>query len=169
VSLGRVTRSSGSTPGALSASGVVVWAAMRMVAPMVAIAALGGGATGCIREGVFDPIGDEIALEGHWMVNGAAASTDVCAAARIATVEVVLYDGGDVRRFDALKYDCGLGAFDTDTRGVLKRGDYVVQWRAYADDGTERARSATELLELTDVPTGTHHVLQPADFRPTLP
>jgi len=150
------------TPGAQCAPGV----RFRAPSALLALTALALTAPACIREATFEPIGDDISLSGSWTVNGAAADATTCAAAGLATVEVVVFDGGTAHRYSALKYDCAAGAFDSSPRGLLARGDYQLQWRAYDMDNHERARDSIQLVQAADLAVGAHVTLRPADFRP---
>lgn len=169
----RIALDSQTTPGALCAPGVRLRAPVRrgarrllLLTTAAVVAATGAS---CIREATFEPIGEDISLEGHWTVRGAAADATTCAAAGLATVEVVVYDGGTEHRYSALKWDCAAGSFDSSPRGILARGDYQLQWRAYDADGHERARDATQLVLASDLPVGAHVVLRPVDFQPPAP
>lgn len=124
---------------------------------------------GCIHEATFEPVGEDVSLEGHWTVNGATANAATCDANGLATVELVVYDGGTEHRYSALKWDCSAGSFDSSPRGLLTRGEYQVQWRAHDAEAHERFRDSIQILQASDLPVGAHLVLHAVDLRPPPP
>lgn len=123
--------------------------------------------TGCVVETNFDPIGNELSVEGSWTVNGFAATEQTCAEAGIDSVEVVFFSGGlEFSYPDEFRYDCARGFFDTrnEVGLVLDRGRYTTQWRAY-DFNNEIVGEGAELeLETTFLPLGSHVILAESDF-----
>jgi len=118
----------------------------------------------CTIEVTFNPLGDELSVEGAWLINGVPADATTCGAAGIDEVQVVFIDGGVDYRFDQFTFPCAQGSFNTAPTLVLDRGVYTTEWRAYDALGVETHRGGALGLDTSLQAIGGHVILATADF-----
>ena len=134
---------------------------------LVSAIALALAAGGCTVEVTFNPIGNDVALDGMWLIDGELANADNCAAAGISTVAVAFYDDkGDDFTFDELTFPCSQGTFDTGGP-VLAYGSYMTEWFGFDSAGNVAYRGGVLPLVLAS-PT-TRATLATPDFIPDAP
>ena len=112
------------------------------------------------RAPYWTPEGSDASVSGSWTVRGAPADATSCAAAGLATVQLVFaHDGADVD-VGTFTFPCAQGAFDSGGP-ALAAGTYVVHWHflALADaGGTESATAPVTIVATAgghvDVPPG---------------
>lgn len=133
---------------------------MRRALGIATLFALAAG--GCTVEVTFDPIGQDVSLDGNWQLNGAAPDAASCAAADIDQVAVGFFDAGSTTPvfFGELTFPCSQGSFDTRPSAVLASGRYTTQWFALRD-GANVGMGTMEILDVTAV---THATLRPVNF-----
>lgn len=105
------------------------------------------------------PLGDDVSLDGQWVIDGAPADASSCASAGIATVALTFPDGTGGRRvFEELTFLCASGGFDTRPDAVLSAARHRVQWIAFDTFGRERIAGPT--IDLVAVAPITHATLE---------
>jgi hypothetical protein len=128
---------------------------------------------GCTVSTSFNPLGNEATMEGAWEIDtgqGVVLPADArsCANARIATVELQVFEDFDVDpdtfyTSETLTFDCRTGSFDTRPDAVLDDGFFTVQYVALDAAGIELDRS--EPIDI-DVPPESHVALPSVIFEP---
>ncbi len=119
--------------------------------------------TGCTVTFDFDPLGNDVSIEGDWTINGGIADATSCANAGIDTVQLRFYDG--VSRFDypQFRFPCSQGSFTTFPDPVLNNGRYQTQWIALSSADVELGTGPMIVLDVSDYSV-THAILATADF-----
>lgn len=118
--------------------------------------------TGCTLTIDFDPLGNDVSVEGDWTINGGVADAASCGAAGIDAVQLVFYDGGVPYEYDEFYFPCSQGSFNTAPSPVLWNGVYQTQWVALSSTNAELGRGPMITLDVS-YPT-THAILATADF-----
>lgn len=115
----------------------------------------------------FDPFGNEVSLDGQWMINGKIPTVEDCVAAGIDSIQlqVLSADGSEAVTSPSVTFACELGGFDSrlDTPpGVLLAGMYQSTWVALDAAGAELGRIDPPLI--LDVTAVSHATLATPDF-----
>jgi hypothetical protein len=82
------------------------------------------------------PVGDDVSIaligaDGDtalWTINGVAADAETCAAVSATHVELRFLDGGVARSYDAFRFPCTDGTYDSRPNRVLSYGTFQTQW-----------------------------------------
>lgn len=138
---------------------------------LVAIAtALSLGASGCIVDVVFDPIGQDASIAGSWTIDGAAPTVESCEAAGIDSVRVRFFEGSDYRDHPDLRFDCETGSFDTRPQLLIADGVWTVQLVPIDASGAVVETDPMPPRETFDtIVVGGHIDMTPVDFATPAP
>ncbi len=128
--------------------------------------------TGCIVEVAFDPVGTAASVQGEWLVDGAPATPESCAAASITHVRVRFYEGE--RTFDhaRLVFPCAEGGFDTRPERVVAAGTWNMQMLAVNNEapvGESNVVGEGPLETIDTLDARGHIVLETASFTAPAP
>lgn len=124
--------------------------------------ALALGASGCIVDIVFDPVGADASVEGAWLINGETPTAANCGALGISRVRVRFYDGSRTFDHPDLVFPCEQGSFDTSPRAVLADGVWTMEMLAIDASGAVIARGRQETFDT--LVEGGHIVMTTMDF-----
>lgn len=119
---------------------------------------------------VFNPIGSDFTMDGHWTINGGVADAASCGAAGIANVQLVIQQAGETYTEPGFIFSCAGGGFDTRTLSpqiAFTWGSYMTFWRALDSTGANLGMSTT--LPLVVNSPLTHSTLATADFVVAVP
>ena len=120
--------------------------------------------------GVFEPFGEDVELRGEWVVDGAPATAESCAALGISSVAIVLFaddDPGRTRGVTVGMAACAAGEFDSAPARILRHGNYLATYRAINGSGLALADSVSFALPLSAPLTRAE--LEPVDFTSSSP
>lgn len=117
----------------------------------------------------FDPFGNEVSLDGQWMINGKVPTAEDCIAAGISEIQLQILsaDGTEAVTSPSVTFACEQGGFDSRPAGVLLAGMYQSTWVALDAAGAELGRIDPPLV--LDVTLVDHATLATPDFIVELP
>jgi hypothetical protein len=139
-----------------------------MLLRAIALAFCSLSAAGCVASVRFDPVGSAATVEGAWLLDGAAPSSESCAARSITHVRVRFFEPDDPEVFrdhPDLVFPCEDGSFDTRPQAVLASGAWsstLLALDANAPLGEELIVAMGPDVESST--TSGHVVLPPVDF-----
>ncbi|RLB48838.1 MAG: hypothetical protein DRJ42_22350 [Deltaproteobacteria bacterium] len=120
--------------------------------------------TGCTVTFDFDPLGNDVSLEGTWTINSGVPDAATCANAGVDTVQLRFYDGSVAYDYSQFRFPCSQGSFDTFPDPVLANGRYQTQWIALDSAGFQVGTpSAMLILDVADYSV-THAILANGDM-----
>ena len=118
----------------------------------------------------FDPRGSDHTSAAEWLINGAAATTESCAAAGIATVGLIIWNEAEDESFE-FEFDCADGGFDSRSGGdpMFRAGMFANQWVARDSSGAAVAGPSPDTPNVLNTATNDHSTLQGPDFVVAVP
>ena len=115
----------------------------------------------------FDPSGSDRDVSADWNIDGAAGTTTSCAAAGIATIAIVLYDGNDTGRTDGYEIGsaaCGDGKWDSPAP-LIRDGSYLTSIQAFdSADNLLASYDSTSPFDSSALTPGARMMLMTAEF-----